>query len=374
VAIITQNAIRELAAFRGEEAPVTSCYLDVDGRRRVSHLDYKRDLDLLLRAARAKANGSTSVREDLRRIEDYVKGGIDRTATRGLAMFACSAHDLWRVVELPVPVHNRVLVNSAPAVGQLESVVQDYERFGVLLADKQRARMFVFDFGELVDHSELLDELPRDYDSRGHGDQGYDREKHHVDELASQHLRRAVQVAFDVFRSSGFERLTIGAPDTIAHYLETHLHPYLRDRLCGRINLSVTASLDDIRNAALDLETEADRRLEAETVGRLRDAVGAGQRGCAGLEPVLRALHERRVERLLVSAGYVEPGWHCEGCGALATVGRTCPVCHAPDMVHLEDVVEEAVEHALTQRVRVDICVANADLDVLGQAGALLRY
>jgi len=38
------------------------------------------------------------------------------------------------------------------------------------------------------------------------------------------------------------------------------------------------------------------------------------------------------------------------------------------------DVVEEAVEEALAQSCEVEICVGNADLDVLGGIGALLRY
>ena len=33
MAVITEAAIRELAGFRGQDAPVTTCYLDVDGRR-----------------------------------------------------------------------------------------------------------------------------------------------------------------------------------------------------------------------------------------------------------------------------------------------------------------------------------------------------
>jgi peptide chain release factor subunit 1 len=373
VAVITEDAIRELASFHGEEAPVTSCYLDVDGRRLVRHQDYEHELDVMIRSAQTKANGSASVAEDFRRIGDYVRAGFDRSSTRGLAMFACSAHDLFEVVPLPVPVRNRMVINSAPAVGQLESVVQDYDRFGVLLADKQRVRVFVFQLGELVERTELLDELPRDYDVRGHGDQGYDREQHHVDELAVQHLRKAAQVAFELLQSSGYEHVTIGAPDPIAGALESMLHPYVRDRLCGRINVGVGASLDDIRTAALALEADVDRRREAETVNRLRDAIGAGTRGCGGLEPVLRALHDHRIERLLVSEGFSEPGWHCDGCSALATVGRSCPVCGG-EMTQLDDVVEEAVELALSGRIRVDICVGNADLDVLGRIGALLRY
>jgi hypothetical protein len=43
-------------------------------------------------------------------------------------------------------------------------------------------------------------------------------------------------------------------------------------------------------------------------------------------------------------------------------------------MHYVDDVVEEAIEEAIVQSCDVEICVANADLDVLGRIGALLRY
>jgi peptide chain release factor subunit 1 len=373
VAAITEDAIRELAAFRGREAPVTTCYLDVDGRRFIRHLDYQHELELLLKSGREQANGSASVADDFRRIEDYVKRGFDRASTRGLAFFSCSAHDLWEVVSVPVPVRSSIVVNSAPAVGQLELLVQDYEPMGVLLADRQRARLFVFDMGELVERSELIDELPRDYDERGHSDQGHARERHHVEELAHQHLRHAAEVAFRLYQEHGFSHFAIGAPDAIAHELEGCLHPYLRERLCGRIGVPVGSPIEDIRAAAIDLEIEVDRQREATLVARLRDAIGAGQRAVAGLDEVLRALHERRVEHLVVSAGFAEAGWRCGTCDALACVGPSCPACSSA-MHRIVDVVEDAVEDSLSQGIRVSICVDNADLDVAGRVGAFLRY
>jgi peptide subunit release factor 1 (eRF1) len=66
-------------------------------------------------------------------------------------------------------------------------------------------------------------------------------------------------------------------------------------------------------------------------------------------------------------------GWRCHGCGRLATVGRRCPACGGA-MDHVDDVVEDAVQEALVQHCRVSILVDNADLDVLGCIGALLRY
>jgi len=371
VPVITEDTIRDLAAFRADGVPVTTCYLDVDGRRLHRHQDVEHELDVLLRDVRGRANGTPSVHADLARIETYVRGGFDRSRTRGLAIFSCSDQDLWEVIPLPVPVRSRVIINNVPAVGQLESVVQEHVRFGVLLADRQRARMFVFELGELIDRSELLDELPRDYDTRGERERG--DVAHHVDALAQQHLRRAADAAFRLFQEHGFEHLTVGAPDSTMADLEPLLHPYLRERLCDRISVAANASVDDIRKAALLVESAQERRAEAVAVQRLRDAIGSGHRGVAGLDKVLAVLNERRVDQLLVSDGYSASGWMCTPCGSLAAVGRLCKTCSG-EMHEIDDIVVEAVDHAMAQSCKVEVCVDNADLDVLGRIGALLRF
>jgi peptide subunit release factor 1 (eRF1) len=368
---LTEAAIRALAQFRGEDAPVTTCYLDVDGRRWLRHQDVERELDILLRRARQDANGNRSVQTDLRRIEDYVKRGFDRSSTRGLAFFSCSAHDLWRVISLPVPVHSRVVINDLPAVGQLEAVVHDYESIGVLLVDKQRARIFVFELGELSERSEMFDELPREVDVRGEKERG--TVDHHTDALLAQHVRRAAAAAWDAYQAHHFAHLVVGAPDELATAVEAALHPYLRERLAGRINLAMSSGLEEVRAEAVRTEIAIERRREAEIVTRLRQAVATGRRGASGLAAVLAALNDRRVERLLVSRGYAAGGWRCASCARLEIVGRACPVCER-EMQQLDDVVEEAMEEALGQSCRVEICVDNADLDVMGRIGALLRY
>lgn len=371
MAVLTEAAVRELAGIRGEIAPITSCYLDVDGRRLVRHKDVEHELDGMLREARQRANGYASVHDDLRRIEAFVRAGLDRKETRGLAIFACAASELWEVIELPVPVRSKVVINHAPAVGQLESVVREHEPIAVLLADRQLARLFVFELGRLVERSELLDELPRDYDVRGLRERG--TPDHHVDELASQHLRRAAQAAFELWQARGFHHLSIGAPEAIASALEESLHPYLQERLCGRVRVGVDASHAEVRAAAEVVGAEVDREREAALVARLREAAATSRRGVAGLSGTLAAFNERRVERLVVSKGFARQGWRCPQSGALGEVGPNNPV-NGVAMERVEDVVEDAIEAALTQGVGVTICVGNADLDVLGRIGALLRY
>jgi peptide subunit release factor 1 (eRF1) len=371
VVAISEDAIRTLAAFKGEGAPVTSCYLDVDGRRHRSLQDVEHELSCLLRDARSRANGTVSVHHDLERIEAYVRNGIDRSRTRGLAFFACSTRDLFQVVPLPVPVRNEVTINAFPAVGQLELVIESAEPLGVLLVDRQHTRMFVFELGELVEHTEEHDELPRDVDVRGEKERGDTAS--HVSELAQQHVRRAADAAFRAFQQRPFAHLCIGVPDELSTALEGALHPYLRDRLRGRIAVTPTAHVDDVRRAAIEIEAQQQRAREAELVGRMRAEVGAGGKGSAGLEGTLSALSDHRVDVLLVSDGYRAEGWRCDGCGRLAAIGRICKSCGA-EMESVDNVVEEAVDLALANSARVEMCDGNPDLDVHGRIGALLRY
>jgi len=372
VAALTEAVIRELASLKGERAPITSCYLDVDGRRLARSKDLEHEVDLLLKGVRSRADGDASVSADLDRIERYVHGDLDRSRVRGLAIFACSAEHLWEVFELAVPVRTRVVVNNAPAVGQLESVLREHEPIGVLMADRQRARMFVFAVGELVERSELFEAVPRETDLRGLRDRGGDHPQV-VEEHTQQHLRNAAQVAFTVWSQHPFTHLAIAAPDDLAGQLESDLHPYLRRRLCGRLAVPVTANHAEVLAAAQQVESRVERARQATVVDRLRGSVASGRKGVAGLADVVDALGDHRVGTLVVSQGFAAPGWRCDGCDRLASLGRRCRRCGG-EMTEVADLVEETVEDALAQSCQVEICVGNADLDVMGRIGALLRY
>jgi peptide subunit release factor 1 (eRF1) len=371
VTTITEETVRALAGFRGVDAPVTTCYLDVDGRHLPTHREVQQSFGTLVRHAGLNGHTHPSVTQDLQRMERHVRG-LKRARARGLAMFSCTAHGFWEVHELRMPVTSRLLVHDTPCVRQLEDVIEHSARLGVLLTDRQRARLFVYELGEAVEHSEAVDPLVRD-GTDGRGDLVKTRVGNQRQEQALQHVRRAAQHAFAVYQDVGFEHLLIGAPtpDVLAE-LEQALHPYLRDRIAGRLSVPIGVGRERLDRLVHDAATAMERRAEAALVYQLQAAAGTTG-GVTGLAGTLAAIGDRRVERLFVSRGYMAEGWRCHRCGRLATVGRRCPAC-ADAMDHVDDVVEDAVQAALVQHGRVSILVDNADLDVLGCIGALLRY
>ena len=240
-----------------------------------------------------------------------------------------------------MPVRDRVVVNHAPAVGQLESVLQDHEPIGVLLADRQRARMLVFELGELARAQRAVRASSPAGDA-GHADRGdldARARGRRPRPPAPRRRRRLAGVPGAALRATS----SSARPTPSPRELESLLHPYLRERLCGRHRGGAVGALGEIREAALEVEQRIDRRREARwSIGSARRSA-SGRRGVAGLAATLQALNERRVERLLVSDGYAEEGWRCPSPGALAAVGPTSPVT-GERMDRVDDVVEDAVE------------------------------
>jgi peptide chain release factor subunit 1 len=368
---VTRDDVNRLASHTSPRA-MTSCYLDVDGAHYARHQDLARATESVLRRARERINGDASLQADLDRIGDLVRSGLDRTTTRGLAVFSCEAEGFWEVLPLPSPVPSHVVVGYSPAVGPLEVALADHEPMGVLLVDKGHTRMLVCEWGELTEHAELVADLLRDYDERGEKERGDTAAK--IEARVAQHLKTAARIAFDVQNRTHFGRLVIGGPEVAVAGVERLLHPYLAKAYAGRIDVGATASLDEIRRAVTAKDAEIARRTEARDVERLRDLSRTpGGLATVGLRPVLDALAAHRVERILVSHDYAENGWRCPACGTLAAVGPSCGTCGAASEP-VENVVSEALDRVLAERGRVEVCVGNADLDVLGRIGAFLRF
>ena len=126
--------------------------------------------------------------------------------------------------------------------------------------------------------------------------------------------------------------------------------------------------------AARPLIDEHERAVERDAIDRLKQGVGAGGRGVAGLDDVLGVLNERRVETLLLEERFQMPGRVCPQCGSLLPESVTsCPADGRPPTSY-DDIVEEAVELAVAQSADVIITRYHDDLEEMGGVGAVLRF
>jgi peptide chain release factor subunit 1 len=379
---ITRERLRRLAGLRaGDDAKVLSLFVNLDPREFATAAARSTEVRSLLdRAARLIREGNglshaaqASLRADIERIEaELGGGGLDAKGAHGLAVFASSAIDLFEVLKLSEPVDHDPVIADAPFIEPL-SAIGPPERWCALLVNRRVARLFCGPGAALEEVELIQDELRRRHDQGGWSQANYQRS---IDKDADDHLRRAAKVAFAHLQDDLPAGILVGAPAELAGDFEAHLHPYLRERLAGRLDLDVEhTSADDVRRAAATRIEAAAREREDAALARLVEAFAGGPgRAASGLAQVLAAVHEQRVETLLVEAGFAAPGVRCPTCGWLGADEATeCPA-DGSATERADDIVETAVERALTQAADIRVLRDRAELASHGRIAAVLRF
>ena len=370
---LTQARLRALADVRPEQGRVLSVFLNLDPAEFATPAARSSAITSVMTAAAHKiadADGldhaeREALKADVERVRQVLLGSdVAANGTRALAVYACGPADLLEIVALRRPVESRVELERTPVVEPLVHQGAP-ERWMVVLSNRRVARFFAGPGDELQETERLVDEV---YSQHSQGGWSQARFQRGIEKEKYDHLVHVADIAFKAYKRQGVDRLLIGAPEELVGELEGLLHPYLRDRIVGRLRIDVEdSSLDDVRRAAGDAIEQHVRRCEREALDRLAEGVGRRDRGAAGLEAVIAALNEARVDTLLVAGGFRSAG----------RVDRDTGMLHPPGEgggEHVDDILEAAIEKALEQSAKVVVVRHHDDLGPLGGIGAVLRY
>jgi peptide chain release factor subunit 1 len=377
VQLADQELLRKLADWETGGLPVTTLYLDVDGRRYVRRKDYVVRMEGLLKHPagapdRGDREAFSSFDRDRQRIRAFVADEFERSGrVRGLALFSCSGANLWEAISLPQPVRDRSVVGPRPHLLPLEALLEQAETFCTAVVDREKARLVVSRLGVAEDISRVLDDVPGQHDQGGWSQPRYQR---HIEDHVQRHLKHVAEAVLRLHQERGFDHLVLAGPDEVVAALERELHDYVRRTVLGHTSLAMTASVDEVLDQAMALESELEQRREREAVEQLEAEVARGSgRGVTGIGETIAALEAGRVHSLVVNASFSAQGVRCTSCGHLDVEAERCAVCGSA-VEPVPDLVEEAVESALRQRCRVETLANGASLEALGGIGALLRF
>jgi peptide subunit release factor 1 (eRF1) len=310
-----------------------------------------------------------ALRTDLERVREVLNGDVAADGARGVAVFACEPVDLLEVVPLRHPIDSRVVLDDSPYVEPLVHAGAA-ERWCVLLANRRVARLFTGTGDELSETDRIVDDVHRRHEKGGWSQSNYQRS---VEKEVEDHVAHTAGVAFSLYKRRGFDRLLVGAPDELVGDVEAKLHPYLRERLAGRVSIDIeNATAEQVRAVAAVRIADHARGREREALDRLAQGVGSGERGAAGLPAVLAALNEARVEVLLVARGLDAPGLCDPATGLLYATPEDVP--DGATATPVTDIVEKAIEKAIEQSAEIIGIRFHEDLGPLGGIGATLRY
>jgi peptide chain release factor subunit 1 len=374
-----REGLRRLAELRLDRPAVLSLYVDLDPSEFATPPARATVVRSLLDEAGRRIKELDGLSHDdrvslERSLEqaDAELQAVNLDGAHGLAVFVSEAADLLETLKLPRPVSRRVAIDRSPFITPLVGL-ERRERWCVALVNRRDARVLRGSPEGIREVGSVRDDVHGQHDQGGWSQARYQRS---VEKEKADHLKHAAAVLFEYFKREPFERLVLGGPHEVLTEFEDTLHPYLKERLGGRIDVDVErAGPDDVPAAAGPLLEELEEAREREALDRLGDGSGPPERAATGLDDVLPSLNERRVETLLLVSGFSAPGTVCPTCNWLGLEGPTrCPVDDTP-LERRQDIVEPAVEVALRQSAEVlPLRRHDGELRKRGGVAAVLRF
>jgi peptide chain release factor subunit 1 len=374
---LTRGRLRRLADVHPDHGRVLSVFMNLDPSEFATPAARSSQITSILTEAARRVEEAgdldheerTALKADVERVREVLNGDIAGNGTRALAIFACEPEDLLEVVSLREPIESRVVLDDAPFVEPLV-YAGAADRWCVVLSNRRVARLFTGPGDELEETDRIEDDVHSRHDQGGWSQANYQRS---VEKEVEDHVAHTAAVAFELYKRRGFDCLLVGAPEELVGDLEAKLHPYLKERLVGRVTCDVeNSSLDQVRSCAGERILEFARNREREALDRLAHAVGSGARGAAGLSQVLAAVNDARVALLLVARGMTAEGVCDPATGLLYAGADELP--EGAEAKPVADIVEKALERALEQSAEIIGIRYHDDLGPLGGIGAVLRF
>ena len=365
--MLTDRNLKELLNFSSPD-PVLSVYLSTDPAEGNAEAH-----KLRLRSLLEEVN----LPEDKAAVLKYFEHERAWTG-RSIAMFSCAPCQFFRAYPFAVLLQSRVWTGNHPYVKPLADLLDSYGGYGVVLVDKQGARLFLFHLGELREQEGVLGEEVRhtkrggasSFPGRRGGAAGQTR---YAEEVADRNIKEAADFAVHFFEENRVRRILIGGTDGTVAKFRGHLPKAWQSLIVGTFPMNMTANHTEVLARATDIALQAEHTREARLVKNIITTAAKGKDGVVRLDDTLGAVHEGRVQVLAVQEGYRAPGYQCEGCEYITTQKLdVCPFC-GKKFVEIEDAVEMAVRKVMQTGVNVEIVRDNPELNKVG-IGALLRY
>jgi peptide chain release factor subunit 1 len=375
---VTQAHLRALTDARPERGRVLSVFLNLDPTEFASAPARATAINSVLNEAEHAINQADGLEHDellaLREDVERIRGELGRDAlfadgTRGLAIYACGLAGLFEVLQLPQPVATHAVVERTP---YLEPLVQPghQDRWAVLLVNRRSARLFRGSRASLQETDRIEDDVHSQHMQGGWSQARYQRS---VDKEVEDHLKHVADVLFDAHKHDPLDALLIGAPEEMVSDVEGVLHPYLKQRIKGHVQLDVEHSTpDDVQRVAGEAIERHQEGYEREVLARLDENLGRNLRAASGFDDVLAALNEFRVEILVVADGLQEPGSRDPLTGMVAREGAGFASGAVGEPV--ENLVEAAMEKAIEQSAEILVVRDPEALVEHGGIAALLRF
>ena len=373
--MFTRDDLTQLNTLRGDGGLYTSVFLSVNpvtnpkGEYFVAFRNLvKAEIDKLDSA------GQKLVKEDIKKIETYIKSGKTEFK-KALAIVSSVTSDIWEVSHFSVPLKNHVVIDKTPYLKPLASILEQYHSYAVALVDREHARLFGIQLGEIYEHTELFTpDIPRKHKKGGWQGRDENRFRRHIDVHVHFHLKDVVKHLEELLKNGEANHLILGGSEESVVLFSKMLPPPISAKIAGTFAADMHAGDDEILEKSMRAIKGVEKGYEESLVDELITRANKNGSAAMGIEDVLMQMQSGNIHRLIYLEGFNASGLKCPSCNFLTVqTMEICPYCNT-SLEKIGHLIDFAVQKAIDQGAEISAVSENGKLKEVGSIGAILRY
>jgi peptide chain release factor subunit 1 len=370
-----ERLLNKLLKLEPASAPMLSLYLDAraDEHGKRTFMPYvRKQLNERAKSYELRTPERESFDQDAERIMAYLENGLE-PALNGVAIFACSAaNNYFEVGKFEAPfTRNRLFVSDRPHVYPLARVIDEYRRYAVVLADTNRARIFVFATGRAIEEESVENVKTKRTSVGGWSQARYQR---HEENYHLHHIKEVVDVLERVVKDENIEHIILaGDEETVVPLFRDQLPQSLSEKVIDSVSLGIDTPEHELLEETANVFKRHDSLTDMEKVERLLNEYRGDNLGVAGVADTLAALSNGQVEEMLIVASANNLVYDEEEVQKVLKL-------YEPDQPLTEELNQRIIADELVRRAnllssaRVTFIEDDTRLAQLGGVGGLLRY
>jgi peptide chain release factor subunit 1 len=364
--MFTDIDLRELANMKAPERAFLSLY--IAGRHSMADLEKRLNkIRNVLKEGGVEKDEREHFDENVNAVMSYLRQ--NPLGSGSLCIFSYWALDLFKVIPLPALVKDLVWVDSSPYIRPLAEFQDEYENVAVVVADNKKARIFIVSSAVAGSEEVIKGNVKNHVKKGGWSQQRYERRR---DKQLHVYAGEIVDAIVKLEREEKFERILLVGSKEILQQVHQSLPRDLQNKVVEKA-LYLGKKEGEIHKDIMELFFEEERRSEKELWERIRAEYLRGGLAAVGLDEVLEAAKQGRVEKVIVDRTFMPEGRRCYECNNLyGGIAELCPACSGS--LHKVGIVNEIIEMLELTGAEVNFCDPIQSLTDAGQIAALLRY
>ena len=361
--------------FEPTPAPVISLYLDArvnEHGQRTFMPFVRKQLNERVKSYDAQSEERQSFDEDFVRIMRYLEQEVP-PAVQGVAIFACSAANDWfEVGDFEAPFErNQVFISDRPHLYPLARLMDEYRRYAVVLADTNRAQIFVFAGGKAVEREDIQNVKTKHTQVGGWSQARYQR---HQENYHLQHAKEVIDMLEKIVQDEKIEHIILAGDEAVViPLLREQMPKMIEEKVIDALSLGIDTPEHELIEETLTAFQRHDSLTDMEKVERLLNEYRADNLGVAGVPETLAALSNGQVEEMLIAAKVESIQYDEEEVKKVLELYRAEEPL--PDELDQQSVADELVKRANTlSSATVTFIEDSTRLEMLGGVGGFLRY